>query len=137
YYNYQQLCPAPPPACYYYPAPDYCNYGPYCYYQNVGPILVSDLINHPDDPNAVLASLTAPILPTLCNVIESFKSQPSRDAVLHLHYADGGLAQITDLASLPLPGLGEEWVKYSGNFFSYPGELFGNFDPFVPIPCSI
>src|SRR5690606_29005304 len=85
--------------------------------------------------NAVLASLTAPILPTLCNVIESFKSQPSRDAVLHLHYADGGLAQITDLASLPLPGLGEEWVKYSGNFFSYPGELFGNFDPFVPIPC--
>lgn len=136
FYNFTEYCPPLPPGCYdYYYEPYYCYYGPYCYYQASPPILAADLINHYADPNSVLISLTEGIRPSLCNMIDAFQSDNGQ-AVLHLHYADGGLAQITDLAGLPLPALGETWIKNASDFYYYPGVVgFSNFNPFLPIPC--
>ena len=95
---------------------------------------MADLINHPYDPNSTLLFLTTPIRPSLCNIVEQ-PTSGAFDSVLHLHYADGGLSQITDLGSLPLPALGEFWVKYDGDSYTYLAPAFSNFNPFLPIPC--
>lgn len=130
FYNYTQVCVP----CYYEPPYYYC-YEPNCYYQPSEEIQVLDLFNHYADPNSLLLSLSTPIQPSLCNTIANLSETPTGDAVLHLHYADGGLAQITDLAGLPLPPDGEFWVKYDGDFYNYYAPPFSNFTPFVPIPC--
>lgn len=130
FYNFTQYCfPCEPSPPYYYCYDDY-----YCYYSPSGDIDVLDLVNHPYDPNSALLFLTAPIRPSLCNIVESGGS-PSFEFVLHLHYADGGLSQITDLVGLPLPALGKFWVKYDGYFYTYFAPPFANFNPFLPIPC--
>ncbi len=38
-------------------------------------------------------------------------------------------------ATLPLPALGEFWVKYDGATYNYLAPPFANFNPFLPIPC--
>ncbi|MFZ6178504.1 hypothetical protein [Nannocystis pusilla] len=136
YYNLVEYCPPPPPGCYYDPQPYYCYYGG-CYYQPL-PIAVADVFNHYADPTQVILSLTAPIQPSLCNILQA-PEDPLIDFVLHLHYASGGLAQITDLAGLPLPSLADAWVKDpNNNYYNYLNAApFSNFNPFLPIPCTL
>jgi hypothetical protein len=134
YYNFTEYCPPKPPACYYEPVPYYCYYGG-CYYQQTPPIEVADLFNHYYDPALVILSLTVPIQQSLCNVL-NLEDQVT-DFVLHLHYASGGLAQITDLAGLPLPSMSDPWVKSQSNYYNYLNSApFSNFNPFLPIPCN-
>ncbi|MCY1054406.1 hypothetical protein [Nannocystis sp. SCPEA4] len=136
YYNFTEYCPPPPPGCYYEPQPYYCYYGG-CYYQQTPPIEVADLFNHYYDPTLVVLSLTTPIQPSLCNVLNA-PEDPVFDFVLHLHYASGGLSQITDLAGLPLPSLSDPWVKNDSNYYNYLNSApFSNFNPFLPIPCTL
>jgi len=127
--NYTEKCVP----CYYEPYYYYCD--PTCYYAPSDEIAVLDLFNHYADPNSIFLALSTPIQPTLCKTIALLSETATGDAVLHLHYADGGLAQITDLAGLPLPANGEFWVKYDGDFYTYVAPPFSNFTPFVPIPC--
>lgn len=132
YFNYTQNCVP----CQYGPFPDYCYYQPYyCYFIPSDEILVAELYNHYSDPNSLLLFLTEPIRPSLCNAINNDGDPKFSDAVLHLHYADGGLAQITDLAGIPLGPDGKFWVQYDGNYYTYIAPAFSNFTPFVPIPC--
>jgi hypothetical protein len=129
YFNYTQYCqPCEPPDCYYNPY--------YCYYQPSEEILVAELYNHYADPNSLLLFLTEPIRPSLCNAVNQGGDTKISDAVLHLHYADGGLSQITDLAGIPLGPDGKFWVQYDGNYYVYNAPAFANFTPFVPIPCD-
>lgn len=135
YYNFTEYCPPTPPACYYDPAPYYCYYGG-CYYQQTPPVEVADLFNHYYDPTQVVLSLTVPIQQSLCNVL-NLPEDPSVDFVLHLHYASGGLAQVTDLAGLPLPSMSDAWVKSQSKYYNYLNSApFSNFNPFLPIPCN-
>ena len=130
YYNFTEYCfPCEPSPPYYY-----CYDGYYCYYQPSPEITAVDLFNAYDDPSAVLVSLSTPIQSNLCQSLGG-SSDGNFTRVLHLHYADGGLAQITDLAGLPLPALGKFWLKYDGSSYNYLAPPFANFNPFLPIPC--
>ena len=94
------------------------------------------LVNVYYNQSSVLLTLTTPIRPSLCQSLGG-SADGNFTRVLHLHYADGGLAQITDLAGLPLPALGEFWVKYDGDSYAYLAPPFSNFNPFLPIPCPL
>lgn len=132
FYNLAQTCT---PSCYYGPDPYYCYYEPHCYYTPTGPIDVFDVMNHYSDPTSIVLALTTPIQPSLCDVL-SQASGPFT-FVLHLHYASGGLAQVTDLAGLPLPSLADGWVKNNSEYLPYHDAIpFTNFNPFLPIVCG-
>jgi hypothetical protein len=128
YFNPNYDCPP----CYDTP-PYYCGPDEYCTYVPSALVLVSDVVDHASDPSKVILLLTEEIRPTLCQFIN--QDNPFEKPMLHIHYADGGLAQITDLAGLPLPALREEWVKAPGDFASYDGPPASLYDPFLPIPC--
>jgi hypothetical protein len=137
YYNFVETCPPLPPGCYYEPLPYYCYYYGNCYYQPSPQLEVADLFNHYADPTQVILSLTFPIQRSLCDVINA-PEDPLVDFVLHLHYAAGGLAQVTDLAGLPLAPLSDAWVKQDAVYYSYVNAApFSNFNPFLPIPCGL
>jgi len=132
FYNGAVSCPPAPPC---YDPYDYYCYDPYCYDEPSAPILAAKLVNHDSDPNSVLVALTTAIQPSLCQTLESAGQSPEIEAVLHLHYAAGGLAQLTDLAGVPLPALADDWVKTSDYYLVYDDVFLTNLDPFVPIPC--
>ncbi|MCY1054408.1 hypothetical protein [Nannocystis sp. SCPEA4] len=137
FYNYTTYCPPSPP-CYYEPPYNYyyCYYGPYCYNQNTGPIEPVAVLPLEGDPTSIVLPLGVPIQPSLCSTLEALED-PNFKRVLHLHYAAGGLSQITDLSGLALPSLGDAWVKYDGDFYSYEGPAFSTLSPFLPIPCDL
>lgn len=139
YYNLEQYCsPNPPPPCYYEPPYDYyCYYGPSCYYQSTGPLVATSVAALDGDPTSLVIGLGVPIQPFLCNTLQAFEDNPNFQMVLHLHYAAGGLSELQDLGGLAVPSLGDAWVKYDGNFYSYPGPAFSTLDPFLPIPCQL
>lgn len=127
-YNHEQYCVE---QCY----DDYnCYYQ--CYY---GPNLELDVLDAlPDayNPAQVVLLLAQPIKTSLCNIVNNINSNPNTPGGLLLHYADGGASQITDLAGLPLAGLGKTWVKESGTSFMYTNDAkFPELVPFLPIPC--
>lgn len=133
YYNNYYTC-GPSPGCYDDPESYECYYS--CYYSPSSPIEVADVFNHYADPNSVLLALTTPIRPRLCELVEQ-PPFPGVQHVLHLHYASGGQAQITDLAGLPLPALADGWVKSHEPYYHYSDtQPFTNFNPFLPIPCE-
>lgn len=136
YYNVIQVCVPAPPGCYYDPPPYYCYYGPFCYYAPSAPIHIVDVVKSATEPNVAFLALSVPIQPTMCELLQKFPSG-NLATVLHLHYADGGQAQITDLAGLPLPPLAEAWVTEDDQFYEYYDQPapFANFNPFLPIPC--
>lgn len=130
FYNQLEYCfPCEPSPPNYYCYDDY-----YCYYQPSPELAFADLVNDYYDPTSVLLLLTTPIQPRLCETLSGL-TNPNFTAVLHLHYADGGLSQLTDLAGLPLPALGKFWVGYDGENYTYLAPPFSNFNPFLPIPC--
>ncbi|WP_434417440.1 hypothetical protein [Nannocystis pusilla] len=140
YYNLEQYCsPDPPPPCYYEPPYNYyyCYYGPSCYYQSTGPLVATSVAPLDGDPTSLVIGLGVPIQPFLCNTLQAFEGNPNIRMVLHLHYAAGGLSELQDLTGLAVPSLGDAWVKYDGNFYSYQGEAFSTLDPFLPIPCQL
>lgn len=140
YYNLEQYCsPDPPPPCYYEPPYDYyCYYGPSCYYQSTGPVVATSVAALDGDPTSLVLGLSVPIQPLLCNTLQAFEDNPNIQMVLHLHYAAGGLSELQDLGGLAVPSLGDAWVKYDGNFYSYQGGApFATLDPFLPIPCQL
>lgn len=127
-YNHQQYCKE---VCY-----DYYN----CYYQcYYGPTLSLDALDVlPDayNPAQAILLLEQPVTNNLCNFINAISGDPNRPAGLLLHYADGGAAQITDQAAIPLPGFGETWVKESDQtFMAVENMQFPELNPFLPIPC--
>lgn len=129
-YNRQQYCE---PVCY----DDYNCYDQ-CYY---GPLLALDPVDVLADaynPTQIVLLLANPITPNLCNLINALSGDPDRPAGLLLHYADGGAAQITDLASIPLIGFGATWVKEDGSQYMTVDDLkFPELNPFLPIPCPL
>lgn len=141
YYNFEVYCPPEPPPCYYEPPYNYyyCYYGPGCYYEPSAPILATGIAPLDGDPTSIVVTLGVPIRPSLCQTIESINNSGGDNfsAVLHLHYAAGGLSQITDLSGQALPSLGDTWVKHDGSYYVYEGPPFANFNPFLPIPCTI
>ncbi|WAS96956.1 hypothetical protein [Nannocystis punicea] len=140
YYNLEQVCPPDPPApCYYEPPYNYyyCYYEPFCYYQSTGELVATDVAPLDGDPTSLLISLSAPIQPFLCSTLDAFEDNPNFQMVLHLHYAAGGLSALQDLTGLAVPSLGDAWVKYDGNFYSYQGGAFSTLNPFLPIPCDL
>lgn len=123
---------------------EYCNENCYeyyeCYYQcYYGPNLPVDVLDAlPDayNPAQVVLLLSAPITRSLCNFANQFSGNPQIPGGLLLHYADGGAAQLTDLAGLPVVGFGETWVKETDEFTRYVDDLqFPELVPFLPIPC--
>lgn len=127
-YNQQQYCG------------EVCNEYYECYYQcYYGPPLPLDALDVLADaynPAQVVLLLEQPVSNNLCNLVNSLSSDPRRPGGLLLHYADGGAAQITDLAAIPLLGFGETWVKESESNFRYvDNQLFPELNPLLPIPC--
>lgn len=127
-YNHQQYCNE---VCY-----DYYD----CYYQcYYGPPLSLDALDVLADaynPSQVIVLLEQPATTNLCNLVNSLSSNPDLPGGLLLHYADGGAAQITDLAAIPLLGFGETWVKESETPFMYVDNVkFPELVPLLPIPC--
>lgn len=96
-----------------------------------------DVLSDAYNPGQVIVLLTNPILPRTCEVAQNLANENPAGARggLFLHYAGGGNAQITDLAGLPLPSIGIEWLKVTDNYNIVYGGNFPDMNPFLPIPC--
>lgn len=130
FYNHQQYCNE---VCY-----DYYNCYYQCYYGPNLPLDPVDVLADAYNPTQVVLLLAQPITPNLCNLINALSGDPDRPAGLLLHYADGGAAQITDLASIPLAGFGATWVKEDESQYMQVDDLkFPELNPFLPIPCPL
>ncbi len=129
-FNHDQYCGEVCYDDYYYECYYQCYYGP--------PIelVVQDVLNDPNNPAQLELLLLQPIRPSLCQVADAFTQGGSVPGGLLLHYADGGAAQITDLAGLPLPASGKSWVIDKDSSYIYlDNVLFPEMNPLLPIPC--
>jgi hypothetical protein len=121
----------------------YCDYNCYdydCYYPCYqGPHLaldVADVLPDAVNPAQAVLLLAQPILPSLCNLANSLEAQGTGG--LLLHYADGGAAQITDLAALPLAPRGKTWVVQSQDPQLQINDVkFPDLNPLLPVPCPL
>jgi hypothetical protein len=119
----------------------YCDYDCYdCYYPCYqGPptaVDIADVLPDAVNPAQAVLLLAQPILPSLCNTANSLTSQ-GRGGLL-LHYADGGAAQITDLAALPLAPRGKTWVVQANDQqMQVDSAQFPEMAPLLPVPCPL
>ncbi len=108
-----------------------------CYQGPPSRVYGVDMLPDAVNPAQALLQLARPILPSLCKVANGFDGDNLGG--LLLHYADGGAAQITDLAGLPLAPRGKTWVvQAEADSMSVIDEEFPEFDPFRPtVPCPL
>lgn len=111
-------------------------YGP-CYSYDPVPADPIDVLPDAYNPAQAVILLSNPVFSRTCDVVEQVAnpSPPGSRGGLLLHYAAGGNAEVTDLAGLPLGGIGVEWIKTTEDVMFVQYADFPEQNPFLPIPC--